>query len=111
MYSYILFYILIILLGYLGYKHNVKTAYRALIPDGDFVIVSPSSFARDTRFFKQRVKRSDIVKIQISDSCVSLFNKSDHAIDIWLPNRKAIKVIADKAENIFAHAKVVNVCS
>jgi hypothetical protein len=104
-----IFWVLLPIIGYFGYRHNVKTAYKALVLDGDFVIISANSIARDTRFFKQKIKVSAIVKVQISDCCVSLFNSSNHAIDIWLPSKKAINVVADRAVNIFKNAVVVNV--
>ena len=105
------FWILLPILSYFSYKHNVKTAYKALVLDGEFVIVSANSIARDTRFFKQKVKASSIVKVQVSDYCVSLFNSSNHAIDIWLPNKEAINVVADKADSIFKNAVLVTVTS
>ncbi len=106
-----LFYLLIPVIGYFGYKHNVRGAHKALIADGDYVIVSSTSLARDIKLLRKRVKNADIVKIQVSNSCISLFNPSDNAIDIWLPNKKAVNTVANKASKLFKSAKVVNLCS
>lgn len=54
---------------------------------------------------------SSITKIQLASNIVTLFNKSDNAIDIPVPNRKFTMQVFQSAQTHFKEAEVVEIHS
>ncbi|NDW16693.1 hypothetical protein GTQ48_14355 [Alteromonas genovensis] len=49
------------------------------------------------------------MKIQLAGNCVSLFNKSDNALDIHAPRKALAHNLFVKAKKVFPHAMVIEV--
>lgn len=103
---YIIFACLII--WFIEHRVNLATSHKALIEDGDNVIVNSTMLSRSYGFSSKVVVKSNITKIQLADNCVSLFTKSDNAIDIWLPKKSCDNVI-HQAQQYFKQAALVKV--
>jgi hypothetical protein len=70
---------------------------------GNNVCVNYSGIANKT------VQKRAIAKIQRVGNCVSLFNKSDNALDIHIPKKAWADNIFARAKIVFPHAEVVEI--
>jgi hypothetical protein len=53
--------------------------------------------------------KSSVVKIQLAGNCVSLFNRSDNALDIHAPRKALAHNLFVRAKKVFPHAVVIEV--
>ena len=81
---------------------------NSLVDNGDTVLIRSTIFSRLLNLGAKSVKKSDIVKIQLAGKCVSLFNKSNHAYDIFIVT-ESVKVVFNQAKEYFPSAKVVEI--
>ncbi|WP_157611065.1 hypothetical protein [Arsukibacterium perlucidum] len=106
MYIYII--IAFIIIWFIENRVNLSTSHKALIEDGDNVIVNPTMLSRCYGFSSKVVIKSNITKIQLADNCISLFTQSGNAIDIWLPKKSCDNVV-NQAKKYFGNASLVKV--
>ena len=106
--TYIYIILAFIVIWFIEHRVNLSSSHKALIEDGDKVIVNPTMLSRCYGFSSKVVIKSDITKIQIADNCISLFSKSGNAIDIWLP-KKSCDNIVNLAQQYFRNASLVKV--
>ncbi|MBE0458971.1 hypothetical protein EI167_16295 [Pseudoalteromonas prydzensis] len=106
MYIYII--IAFIVIWFIEHRVNLSSSHKALIEDGDRVIVNTTILSRCYGFSSKVVIKSDITKVQIADSCISLFTQSGHAIDIWLPKQTCNNIV-NLAQQYFRNASFVKV--
>lgn len=77
---------------------------------GNSVIIRATSYARLVNDQTLTIKSEDIVKLQLTGTCISLLSISGHAIDIWL-NKKSIDSTVRNAIECFPHAKLIKLDS
>ena len=106
MYIYII--IAFIVIWFIENRVNLSTSHKALIEDGDNVIVNPTMLSRYYGFSSKVVIKSNVTKIQLANNCISLFTKDGNAIDIWLPKTSCDNVI-NQAKKYFENASLVKV--
>jgi|GEM_PF-845405 len=53
------------------------------------------------------VLKSSICKIQMASNVVTLFNTSNNAIDIPIPNKRSTKIVFENTQKYFEEAEVV----
>lgn len=106
--TYIFIILTLIIFCFIEHRVNLSSSHKALIEDGEYVIVNPTMLSRSYGFSSKVVLKSDITKIQTADNCVSLFAKSGNAIDIWLP-KKSCGNIVGLAQQYFRNASLVKV--
>ena len=106
--TYIYIIIACLVIWYIEHKVNLSTSHKALIEDGENVIINPTMLSRCYGFSSKVVAKSNITKIQLANNCVSLFTESNNAIDIWLP-KKYCSNVAERAEKYFKNASLVKV--
>lgn len=70
---------------------------------GDKICVNYSAIGSKT------LPKGSVVKVQLAGNCVSLFNKSDNALDIHAPRKAWAINIFKKAKTVFPDAKVVKI--
>ena len=91
----------------IGYRlFKPKKAVEVFSDKGEFVTLNTSASSNVIFADVQKLKKTDIVKIQLAGSCLSLFNKSNHAIDIWINKHMADHTFT-QASTIFPHAEKI----
>lgn len=88
----------------------VKRDKNSFIVQDDKVLIRGTVFSRLFNFGVKTVKQSDIVKVQLAGKCVSVFNQSDNAYDIFTFIESANDVF-NQAKVIFPNAEVVVISS
>jgi hypothetical protein len=106
--TYIYIIIAFIVIWFIEHRVNLSSSHKALIEDGNQVIINPTMLSRCYGFSSKVVIKSDITKIQVAGNCISLFAKSGNAIDIWLP-KKSCDSIVNVAQQYFRNASVEKV--
>ncbi|WP_448566478.1 hypothetical protein [Thalassotalea ganghwensis] len=97
-----------IVIWFIENRVDLSTAHKALIENGDEVIVNPTMLSRCCGFSSKVVTKNKVTKIQLADNCISLFTQSGNAIDIWLP-KKSCGDVANQAKKYFEQASLVKV--
>ena len=86
--------------------YKPKSTPEIFSDQGEFVTLN-SKVATNVVFADvQKLKKTEIVKIQLSGPCLSLFNKSNHTIDIWVNEHVADQTFTEAAA-IFPHAEKI----
>ncbi len=90
-------------------KHDKKSI---IVQDNsdkdDSILIRGTIFSRLFNLNVKSVKQSDIVKIQRTGKCISIFNKSDNAYDIFTFTESASDVF-NQAKKAFPQAKTVEI--
>ena len=71
--------------------------------DGEFVRINPNRQFSFAFFWRPKVKRRDIVKIEYTDERLTLFNQNDNATDVWVKKRYLEQALQE-AKQIFPSA-------
>ena len=91
----------------IGYRlFKPKKRIEVFTDKGEFVTLNAKASSNVIFADVQKLKKTDIVKIQLAGSCLSLFNKSNHAIDIWINKHMADHTFS-QASSIFPHAEKI----
>jgi len=92
---------------YFSFSSKFYEPEKVLIDLGEEVFISHLPKARLNKKYGKTIPKSFVVKIQLAGNCVSLFNKSGNAIDIWAPKDQLAKPIFEQAKNFFKNADAV----
>lgn len=83
---------------------RINAPSRVIEDSGETIVLRQSLLARAIKLNGKPVKKSEVVKLQKSDGCLSVFLKSDNAHDIWVSEKRLAEVI-DHAKNLLPHAE------
>jgi hypothetical protein len=91
------------------YRASAYEPDKILQDNGDEVYISHLPKARLFKAWGKTIPKSFVTKIQLAGNCVSLFNASGNAIDIWVPKAKFAKPVYQRAIAIFNAAETVEI--
>lgn len=99
--------LIMILVSWVNEKNYFDRPELTFTDEGDFVRVRGNSYSRYYKTKGKLIKKTDIVKIQKA-GCLSLFYKSNNAIDISVHPKNKDEVF-DKAKALFCNAEPVEI--
>lgn len=76
---------------------------KVLLDLGDSICVNYSAIGSKT------LPKTSVVKVQLAGNCISLFYKSNNAIDIHVPRKVWAQNVFIKAKTAFPHAEAVEI--
>ncbi|XPF94714.1 hypothetical protein ACM9HF_01545 [Colwellia sp. RE-S-Sl-9] len=88
----------------------LKRDKKSFIDNGDTVVIRNTILSRVFNFGVRTVKKSDINKVQLAGRCISIFNNSNNAYDVFTHSESPQKVF-NQAKAIFTHAEFIEINS
>lgn len=91
----------------LTHKGIIDRPSLAVEDRGEYIIVRPTPLLRLFRLSGKHFKKTDLVTLQLAQS-ISIFNRSNTAVDIWLHARHR-KAAINQLKGLLPHAEYVEV--
>ena len=106
-----LFAVILILVATVTFFVRVKYRKRELFEiKGDVVRINPTPALKFSFGSQTKIPINSVVRIEIVDNRISLFQKSGNAIDIWIEAKNLEKEIGN-AKTIFSNAEFISIGS
>ena len=80
---------------------------RILVDLEDDLLVAGAPIARVFNKFGKIVPKSNIAKVQVVGKTITLFNKSDNAIDIWITRKDYVEPVVERIQLLCKDVEMV----